>query len=109
MKAILLLILGCTLTGCSSGFVKPPTDQPLSGDRAIERVKKTAEYRKLEQTSKAPLILMTDATGDDVRVEVQEDQGDARYPVASFRAVPDGRVYIWDDARGDWRVVATFD
>lgn len=109
MKTLLLLILGCTLVGCGNGFVQPPEARPLSGDRAIERVKKTGEYQRLEANSSRPLVLYTDATRDAVRIEVQEDFEDARYPIASFKAMPDGRVYIWDDSRSSWRIIARFD
>lgn len=109
MRVLLLPILGCILAGCSSGFVEPTQPQPLNGDLAIERVKKTGEYKRLEGASERPLVLVTDATRDVVRIEVQEDFEGARYPIASFKALPDGRVYIWDDVRGDWRVVARFD
>ena len=53
--------------------------------------------------------MMVDATGNDIRIEVQQEAAeDARFPVASFKAQRNGRVYIWDDARSDWRVIATF-
>lgn len=109
MKAWFLPILACILAGCSSGFVEPPQPQPLNGDLAIERVRKTGEYQRLEAESDRPLILFTDATRDAVRIEVQEDFDGARYPIGSFKVLQDGRVYIWDDGRGAWRVVARFD
>lgn len=109
MRCCIPLMLATLLVGCSPTMVPAPKDEPLSGDLAIERVKKTAEYRALESKSGKPLIMVVDATGKDVRIEVQQEvEGDARLPVASFKARRDGRVYIWDDTRGDWRVIATY-
>jgi hypothetical protein len=105
MFAGALLLVAVGLSGCASRA----STAPFSGDLALQRVKKTPAYQEVISDIPDKVRFAIDATaGDRVMIAVYEADPSEDRLIATFRALSDGRVYIWDWDRDDWRVVGTF-
>jgi hypothetical protein len=96
-----------TVSGCASGRGHEPGT--FSGDLALQRVKKTPAYQEAVSDIPDKVRFAIDATaGDRVMIAVYEADPTEDRLIATFRVLSDGRVYMWDWSRDDWRVVGTF-
>ena len=103
--AAALILAALMLAGCTSAT----SHRPFSGDLALQRVRKTPAHQEVVSDISDKVRYAIDATaGDRVMIAVYEADPTEDRLIATFRALSDGRVYIWDWARNDWRVVGTF-
>jgi hypothetical protein len=103
------MLAACGVTLLVSGCASRVPTTPFSGDLALQRVRKTPAYQEVVSDIPDKVRFAIDATaGDRVMIAVYEADPSENRLIATFRALSDGRVYIWDWERDDWRVVGTF-
>jgi hypothetical protein len=109
VQAALLVVIGCGTGGLGGAGGGAAGARPFSGDLALDWVRRTPAYRQVTSDIADHVRHEVDATADGhATVAVYEDDPAAKALIATFRVLPDGRVYIWNWAHDDWQVVGTF-